>query len=152
MHTFWSVTFHPSHWNDLFNCKYWLLKKGYFFKQISDRLDFFLCSVSVVTTSPGTLSTWSRSTPAPVSTTSTTWTSLGTTPPPSLGGTSCWRPTASTTSTCRNRETRRSSKPLRSLFSHLFCRGEGTGPGPTTRTQTLLLFLSFHVLKQTHTI
>lgn len=107
------ITFHPSRWKDLFNCKYWLLKKGlFFFKQISDRLDFFPCSLSVVTTSPGTLSTWSRSTPAPASTTSTTWTSSGTTPPPSPGGTSCWRPTTSTTSTWRNWETRRSSKPL----------------------------------------
>lgn len=71
------------------------------------------CALPVVTTSLWTRSTWSRSTPARAFMTSTTWTSSGTTRPPSPGGTSCWRQTTSTTSTCRTRGIRRSSKPPR---------------------------------------
>lgn len=81
---------------------------------------FYLCDISNLsagTTSHGTRSTWSRSTPAAVSMTSITWTSWATTPPPSLGGTSCWRQTASTTST-RRKKKRRISRRHRSQLVH----------------------------------
>lgn len=80
----------------------------YLYVSIFDLYD--ISNLSAGTTSHGTRSTWSRSTPAAVSTTSITWTLWATTPPPSLGGTSCWRQTASTTSTHRKEKTRRSSR------------------------------------------
>lgn len=73
---------------------------------------YFSSFLPVVMTSRGIHFTWSHSTPAAVSTTSITWILWATTPPPSLGGTSCWRQTASTISTCR-KKTRRSSKLCR---------------------------------------